>query len=232
MKGFRVFSIFAAAITVLSGTALATKPMPPVPAEFAAKIVEAYNSHNLDNFIPLFHPDYAKCITPENKDKFAYGIWWGRKADHISEGYKTSEEPVDPRMKDVNDETKNPYAKFQTYPAIPDVNLRIDYSPREGASVSKLFPIKWETTANPYIVFGCPTQAGLEEFDKKMKAIAEHKEKVLKLWGALDEKTQTQTKESVKAGKLVDAQQSLIDKHNFTEADANAIARMIEDGEL
>ena len=136
---FGIFSIVFCVITAMNNAALADTPPQAVPVEFTQKIMAAFNSHNLDNFMPLFHPKYAACITPENKAKFAYGIWWGRKTDTITPDYKTSEEPVDPKMAEVNDETKNPNAKFQKFPAIPDSKLNINYVPKPNSSVGKLF---------------------------------------------------------------------------------------------
>jgi hypothetical protein len=135
-------------------------------------------------------------------------------------------------MAEVNDETKNPYAKFQQYPAIPDTNLRVSYAPKPSASFSKLFPIKWEKDGNPYIVFGCPTQAGIEEFDRKMTATRELHEKATQSWNVLDEKTRKELKDSIKAGQSLAAQKTLQEKHGLPMNESNAIARMIEDGSL
>jgi hypothetical protein len=232
MRYFRIFSIVFCAITALSSASYSDSPPKLVPAEFVQKVVAAYNSHNLDNFLPLFHPDYAKCINETNKEKFAYGIWWGRNTDSITADFTFNEEPVDAKMAEVNDETKNPYAKFQQYPAIPDTNLRVSYAPKPSASFSKLFPIKWEKDGNPYIVFGCPTQAGIEEFDRKMTATRELHEKATQSWNVLDEKTRKELKDSIKAGQSLAAQKTLQEKHGLPMNESNAIARMIEDGSL
>ncbi len=157
-----------------------------IPAGFEEQIVAAYNSGKLENFIPLMHPQVARCLQAENKDYFRYQIWWGKPVSKIPSTYKSRVERPNLDPATLYDKDKNPYLAFQRLPVIPNLNLYIAFEPRPFTSSEIVFMVLVEN-GKASLIYNCPTEKGLQQFRQKIAAQDALKQKVAVFWSGLDD---------------------------------------------